>query len=59
MRAIVGLLLAVALAGCSTTRIEPTYTQEELAQKCAMHGGWWHPDDLMGGFCEFQSPGMI
>ena len=32
MRGAVGFLLAVALAGCSTARIEPAYTQEELAQ---------------------------
>jgi len=24
-----------------------------------MRGGWWHRDDLMGGFCEFQAPGFL
>ena len=55
-----GLLLALALAsaGCGAP-IERTYTQEELEVKCVMRGGWWHRDDLMGGFCEFQAPGFL
>jgi hypothetical protein len=32
-------------------------TQAELAQRCQQTGGWWHPDDLMGGYCEYQSGG--
>jgi len=58
MRGAVGFLLAAALAGCSTARIEPAYTQEELAQACARQGGWWHPDDLTGGFCEIAGTGF-
>ena len=43
----------VTLAGCSSMPIPPTYTQEELKAKCEQRGGGrWHPDDLMGGFCE-------
>jgi len=53
-----GLLLALVLAGC-VAPIGPTYTQEELEGKCVMRGGWWHRDDLMGGFCEFQAPGFL
>jgi hypothetical protein len=32
--------------------IPPTYTQQELKVICERRGGWWHDDDLMGGFCE-------
>jgi hypothetical protein len=52
------LLLGLALAGCGAP-IERPYTQEELEVKCVMRGGWWHRDDLMGGFCEFQAPGFL
>jgi hypothetical protein len=57
-RGVAGLLLAGALAGGSPVRIEPAYTQEELARMCARGGGWWHPDELTGGFCEFTGPGL-
>jgi hypothetical protein len=50
-------LLLLALAGCGAP-IERSYTEEELEVKCVMRGGWWHRDGLMGGFCEFQSPGL-
>jgi hypothetical protein len=62
MRGVAGLLLALALAGCGpVTRgpAEPAYTQEELAQICVRRGGWWRPDDLRGGFCEFEAPGFL
>ena len=39
-------------AGCTTVPIPPTYTQQELKATCERHGGAWHDDDLMGGFCE-------
>ena len=55
---VLGLLLEVALAGCGAA-IERTYTEEELGGICVMRGGWWHRDDLMGGFCEFQAPGFL
>lgn len=52
------LALSIALAsGCAS--IPPTYTQQELEQRCVRAGGWWRPDQLIGGLCEFQSPGMI
>jgi hypothetical protein len=53
-----GFLLVLALAGCGPA-IERPYTEEELELTCAMRGGWWHRDDLMGGFCEFQAPGFL
>jgi hypothetical protein len=41
------------LSGCAATPIPPTYTQEELKAQCERQGsGWWHPDDLTGGYCE-------
>ena len=54
-------LVAVALivlTGCGSVRIPPTYTQDEIKAICERHGGWWRPDDLMGGFCEYQQGGM-
>jgi hypothetical protein len=51
-------LLVLVLAGCGE-RIERPYTEEELEQQCVMRGGWWHRDELMGGFCEFQAPGFL
>lgn len=53
---IVGLSL-IALAGCSTVPIPPTYTQDELAQTCFRTRGWWHaerPDSPFGGYCEYR-----
>ena len=42
-------------AGCSGTPIAPTYSQEELKGECERHRGMWHPDDLMGGYCEYRA----
>jgi hypothetical protein len=53
-----GLLLVLTLAGCGAA-MERAYTEAELEATCVMRGGWWHPDDLMGGFCEFQAPGFL
>jgi hypothetical protein len=50
----VGLGLASSCAGM----IPPTYTQAELAQRCQHTGGWWHPDDLMDGNCEYEGQGF-
>ncbi len=50
-------LVAVALillARCTSVPIPPTYTQDELKAICERHGGWWHPDSLAGGHCEYQ-----
>ena len=57
-----GLLVAGALAlgsGCGSAGapIGPTYTQEELRAICQRQGGWWHSDDLVGGYCEYRGGG--
>jgi hypothetical protein len=46
------LLAAMILGGCTTAALPPTYTQVELKTICERNRGWWHPDDLVGGFCE-------
>jgi hypothetical protein len=55
----VALLLAAALAGCGSAVFGPAYTQEELAEYCVLRGGWWRPDELMGGHCEFEAAGFL
>jgi hypothetical protein len=51
------LVLAVTtLVGCTGVPIPPTYTQEELKAECDRHRGWWRPDDLRGGYCDFRGP---
>lgn len=52
MRLILVTLVAV-LAGCGTVPIPPTYTQQELKQRCERLGGWWHEGFLTDGFCEY------
>jgi hypothetical protein len=43
----------IGFSGCATIPIVPPYTQEELRDRCERQGsGWWHPDDMMGGYCE-------
>lgn len=49
---VVGVIL---FSGCSSIPIPPTYSQAELKAICERHGGWWHPDDLVGGYCEYDS----
>lgn len=46
------------LASCRSAPIPPTYTQDELEAICERTGGWWHPDGLIGGYCEYQSDGF-
>lgn len=58
MRLIVAAV-ALALAGCSSVPIEKAFGEEQLKQRCELTGGWWHPDQLMGGFCEYQAPGGL
>jgi len=53
--ALLGAALGGIVAGCSSVPIPPTYTQPELRAICERRGGWWHDDDLMGGFCEYQA----
>jgi hypothetical protein len=51
-------LIAVALtvlAGCSGVPPRPTYTQDDLMAMCQHQGGWWHPNGLVGGHCEYDS----
>lgn len=52
-------LLGASLAGCAAGAIQRPYSEQELRERCERQGGWWHPDELMGGFCEYQSPGMV
>jgi hypothetical protein len=59
VRAVAGLLLAVALAGCGSVAFGPAYTEEELAQMCVRRGGSWYPDELRGGHCEFEAAGFM
>jgi hypothetical protein len=55
---LVGLLALAALgAGCGGV-VPAAYSQAELAQRCQLDGGWWRPNDLMGGYCEFQAAGF-
>ena len=42
-------------AGCHGAPIPPTYTQDELRATCERQRGWWHPDGLIGGHCEYDS----
>ena len=48
-------LLLIGAVGCSSVSIAPTYSQEELKTNCERHLGMWHPDDLMGGYCEYRA----
>lgn len=54
-RAALVVVAVTILVGCSSVPIPPTYTQDELKAICERHGGWWHPDELVGGFCEQDS----
>ena len=49
-------LVGAALVACTTAPIAPTYTQDELKARCDSQRGWWRPDDLMGGYCDFRGP---
>ena len=63
MRALAQTLAAALLlvgavtfhAGCSSAVIVPFFSQEELKIECEQHRGMWHPDNLMGGFCEYRA----
>jgi hypothetical protein len=52
------LVMTLALASGCAGAISPSYSPIELAQRCERTGGWWHPDQLLGGFCEYQAPGF-
>jgi len=52
---VVVLGLAVScLAGCGSTLIPPTSTQEDLKANCIHDGGRWYPDDERAGYCEYE-----
>jgi hypothetical protein len=59
VRDVAALLLAVLLAGCGPVAFGSAYSEEELARTCVQRGGWWRPDGLRGGFCEFEAPGFM
>jgi hypothetical protein len=50
-----GLIAVTILAGCSSVPVLPTNAQGELRAECDRHRGWWRPDDLRGGYCEYDS----
>ena len=49
---------ALCLLGCATgaSPVAPAYTQDELKAACDRQRGWWRPDDLRGGYCDFRGP---
>lgn len=51
---LVGVLALGSGCGSAGAPIAPTYTQDELRAICQRQGGWWHSDDLMGGYCEYR-----
>ena len=55
-RVIASIALLCAVGGCAGAPIPPTYTPAEMAERCSRTGGWWRPDSLMGGFCEYETP---
>ncbi len=54
-----GVLVVALLAGCGSVAFGPAYTEEEQAHSCARRGGWWRPDALWGGHCEFEGAGFL
>ena len=58
IRALALALTLAVVSGC-TGVISATYSPADLAQRCEVTGGWWHPDELMGGYCEYQAPGFL
>jgi hypothetical protein len=52
---VVLLALAVACsAGCGSTAMPPTSTEEDLRANCIRDGGRWYPDDERAGYCEYE-----
>jgi hypothetical protein len=58
---VLGLLLTIG-SGCAHSSFLPpitaTSTEAEISNRCVQTGGWWRPDELMGGHCEYEAPGM-
>jgi len=52
------LATALCLLGCASGAppVSPAYTQDELKAACDRQRGWWRPDDLRGGYCDFRGP---
>ena len=51
------LAAAAYLGGCATGSLNPpAYTQADLKAECDRHRGWWRPDELRGGYCDFRGP---
>lgn len=51
------LAAALCLLGCASgAPVSPAYTQDELKAACDRQRGWWRPDDLRGGYCDFRGP---
>jgi len=52
------LATALCLLGCASGAppVSPAYTQDELKAACDQQRGWWRPDDLRGGYCDFRGP---
>ena len=59
MGGLAGLALALILAGCGPIAFGSAYSEDELGRMCIQREGWWRPDDLRGGFCEFEAPGFL
>jgi hypothetical protein len=56
-RAAAIVFLLAILAGCSGAAVvPPAYTQDELKAECDRRRGYWRPDDLRGGYCDFRGP---
>lgn len=57
-RTLSALLVAITAtigAGCSSVPIPPTYTRDELRAICQRQMGWWHPNGVREGYCEYDS----
>jgi hypothetical protein len=53
-----GALLAVAL-GLAVGCAGPVASVDgNWLQRCEQSGGWWHPNELFGGYCEYQGTGF-
>jgi hypothetical protein len=51
------LATALCLLGCASgAPVSPAYTQDELKAACDRQRGWWRPDVLRGGYCDFRGP---
>ena len=48
----VTLALAVGCAGPFSS------VETNWPERCEQSGGWWRPDELFGGYCEYQGTGF-